>query len=339
MNIIRFKKLYLYFSIILLLPGVISLFVFGLNLSIDFTGGAVSTYKILSDQSKNLQVSNIEALQNSTPNLQTPNINVQTNTIELNDQLVSTILQVYKTNQVRILDFNVSDSNLLVKTDSLDNKKNIYIKEELSRLNPSIFQVAFENVGPAVSKKTTKNALVAIFWASIGILFFIAFAFRNIPNPYSSFNFGISAIVAMLHDALFLFGIFSILGKFYNIEIDQLFITAVLTVIGFSVHDTIVVFDRIRENLLKLPKSWNFDKIANYSLVETLSRSYATSLTVIFTLFSLYILGGESIKNFVLALLLGVIVGTYSSVFVATPLLVYLEEIKKAKKSNKTLNL
>jgi preprotein translocase subunit SecF len=129
----------------------------------------------------------------------------------------------------------------------------------------------------------------------------------------------------MLHDALVVLGIFSILGHFFNIEIDALFITAVLTVIGFSVHDTIVVFDRIRENLKKLPGSWGFSQIVNYSLVETLNRSLATSLTVIITLMALFLLGGESIRYFTLVLLIGIVSGTYSSIFNASAFVIWEE--------------
>jgi preprotein translocase subunit SecF len=139
----------------------------------------------------------------------------------------------------------------------------------------------------------------------------------------------------MIHDAFVVLGIFSILGHFFRVEIDSLFITAVLTVIGFSVHDTIVVFDRIRENLKKLPPSWKFSEVVDYSLIETLNRSVATSLTVIITLFALFMLGGGSIKYFTLALLVGVVSGTYSSIFNASPILVLWEEwsIKRKRKS------
>jgi preprotein translocase subunit SecF len=153
---------------------------------------------------------------------------------------------------------------------------------------------------------------------------------RN-TTPLFQFQFGASAVLAMLHDAFVVLGIFSILGHFMQVEIDALFITAILTVLGFSVHDTIVVFDRIRENLNKLPRTYSFEEVTNYSVVETLSRSIATSLTVVITLLSLYLLGGESIKVFVLAMLIGIISGTYSSIFNAAPILVIWENyiIKK----------
>jgi preprotein translocase subunit SecF len=149
---------------------------------------------------------------------------------------------------------------------------------------------------------------------------YIAFAFRNIPPPMNSWNFGVAAIIAMLHDAILLVGIFSILGFLFKVEVDSLFVTAVLTVIGFSVHDTIVVFDRIRENLRR--ERGEFEAIVNTSILETMARSLNTSLTVLLTLLALFLFGGESIKLFVLALLIGIASGTYSSIFNASPILV-----------------
>ena len=157
--------------------------------------------------------------------------------------------------------------------------------------------------------------------ASIGILLYMAYAFRNTQNP---FLYGSSALMAMLHDVLIVLGVFSILGLLFNVQIDALFITALLTVIGFSVHDTIVVFDRIRENLAKHPDE-PFENIVDYSLAQTFVRSLNTSLTVVFTLLALVLFGGGSTRLFVLALLIGVISGTYSSIFNASQILVAWE--------------
>jgi preprotein translocase subunit SecF len=169
--------------------------------------------------------------------------------------------------------------------------------------------------------------------ASIAILLYIAFAFRNTPPPVSPWSFGATAIIALLHDALLLIGVFAILGHFFGVQVDALFVTAVLTVIGFSVHDTIVVYDRIRENLRRLNKP--FEEVVNISINETLARSLNTSITVILVLLAFYLFGGESIKYFVLALLIGIISGTYSSIFNASPLLVVYNnwKIKRSKTS------
>jgi len=155
-----------------------------------------------------------------------------------------------------------------------------------------------------------------------------------VPKPASSLRFGVCAIIALIHDVLVVVGIFAILGHFFNVEVDSLFVTAVLTVIGFSVHDTIVVFDRIRENLKRMMGT-SFPRIVNESILQTLDRSLNTSLTVILVLFTLLLFGGETIRWFVVALLVGIISGTYSSIFNASPLLVLWQELAEKRKKNK----
>ncbi|MCL4390520.1 MAG: protein translocase subunit SecF [Patescibacteria group bacterium] len=184
-----------------------------------------------------------------------------------------------------------------------------------------------DTVGPVIGRETTINAVESVGVASLAIILYIAYAFREIPKPYSPWKFGIAAVVALLHDVLVVVGIFSLLGHFANVQIDSLFITALLTVIGFSVHDTIVVFDRIRENLRK--SSAPFTQVVNESVLQTLGRSLMTSITVLLTLLALILFGGESIHWFVVALFIGVFSGTYSSIFNAAPLLVLWEEKKK----------
>lgn len=298
-QIIKYKYIYLIISALILIPGAVFLITKGLNLSIDFTGGSLFRYEFTNEVSR-------EEIKHEFENL---GIKVETISQE-------------------------SQKRYSIRTKPVETEINNDLKEVLDTKFNGAVQLSFETVGPAIGKETTNKAFVALFWASLGILFYIAFAFRNIPKPYSGLRFGISAIVSMLHDALMVTGIFSILGHYSNMEVDSLFITAVLTVLGFSVHDTIVVFDRIRENLNKMPRNLPFSEVVNYSIVETLGRSVATSLTVMFTLFSLYMLGGSSIKAFVLAMLIGIISGTYSSIFTAAPVLVIWEEYieKKRKK-------
>lgn len=182
-----------------------------------------------------------------------------------------------------------------------------------------------ENVGPVIGNELKQKAVFATIAACLMIVLYITYAFRKVPKPASSFRFGIAAIFALVHDVLVVVGCFAIFGKIFNVEIDTLFVTALLTVIGFSVHDTIVVFDRIRENLPKY-LSKKFTDIADISITQTLSRSLNTSLTVVFVLFALLLFGGETIRWFVVALLIGIISGTYSSIFNATALLVWWEE-------------
>ncbi|MEK7184122.1 MAG: protein translocase subunit SecF [Patescibacteria group bacterium] len=183
-------------------------------------------------------------------------------------------------------------------------------------------QIRFESVGPTVGKDLTQKAILAVVLASIAIILYIAWAFRHVPKPTNSWQFGITAAIALLHDLLITIGAFSLLGHLYGFEVDSLFITALLTVMGFSVHDTIVTYDRIRENLLEHMKDMSFKNIVVSSINQTLVRSMNTSLTLILILSSLILLGGESIKPFIAALLIGVSVGAYSSVFLASQLLI-----------------
>ncbi|RJR28285.1 protein translocase subunit SecF [candidate division WWE3 bacterium] len=300
MQIIKYKFYFLIFSLLILIPGTIALFVYGLKLSIDFTGGSLIRYQFANEVSR-------DDLQN-----------------------------IFSEKSVEVETINTEpDNTYVVRTKPIDPTKNEEIKIAITEKFEGANLRSFETVGPVIGKETTKNAFVSLGWASVGILLYIAYAFRNIPKPYSSFRFGASAIIAMLHDALLVVGIFAFLGHFFNTEVDSLFITAILTVIGFSVHDTIVVFDRIRENLSKLPKSMNFEDVVNFSIVETLNRSIATSLTVLVTLLSLYVLGGESIRTFVLAMLIGIASGTYSSIFTASPILVIWEKFAQTRAKKK----
>jgi preprotein translocase subunit SecF len=181
---------------------------------------------------------------------------------------------------------------------------------------------ALETVGASVGASIRNRSVFAVLAASVGILLYIAYAFRNTQSPML---YGTCAIAAMVHDALIVLGIFAILGKFWDVEVDALFITALLTIIGFSVHDTIVVFDRIRENLGTSPDE-EFESIVNYSIAQTIVRSINTSLTVVITLLALLLFGGSTTREFVLALLIGIVVGTYSSIFNASQLLVAWEK-------------
>lgn len=182
-----------------------------------------------------------------------------------------------------------------------------------------------ENVGPTIGKELEQKAILALVISWVTIILYITFAFRKLPKPASSFRFGISAIAALVHDVLLLIGAFAIFGYFWHVEVDTLFVTALLTVVGFSVHDTIVVFDRIRENL---PKNIGkkFETVVDISISQTLARSLNTSLTVVFVLTALLLFGGITIKWFVVALLIGIVSGTYSSIFNAAAILSWWEE-------------
>jgi len=297
MNIVARRRLWFGISLAMIIPGMISLALWGLKPGIDFRGGQEMELKGPQNQSA-----------------------VRTLFISSGAQDVTVT--------------TTGSSGLLVRyrVEDKDSKKvESALKSSLAKGNYT--QVSFSSVGPSVSADITRNALISILLASTAILLYIAFAFRNAPPPVSSWNFGISAIIAMVHDALILIGLFSILGHFFGVQIDSLFVTAVLTTIGFSVHDTIVVFDRVRENLRKYNRP--FDEVVNLSINETFARSLNTSLTVILTLTALLLFGGESIRMFVLALLVGTIAGTFSSIFNASPMLVVLNNRKIKQKLKK----
>lgn len=299
-NIIGKKYLFLIFSTIIIIPGIVSLILFGLNLSIEFTGGSRLTFAF----EKNVD----------------------------SDQ-VSQIRNVLEENEVRVSTVERSTNQVFIRTEPLNQDNFLKLEEKLKAEIPVVNVVGFETIGPTIGREITFNAIKAIAIASLLIVLYISYSFRQVPKPASSIRFGIVTIVSLVHDVLVLVGIFSILGHFLGVEIDSLFVTAILTVIGFSVHDTIVVFDRIRENL-KRQGGDNFAQTVNDSILQTFDRSLNTSLTTILVLTSLLIFGGESIRWFVVALLIGIISGTYSSIFNAAPLLVIWQELvnKRAKK-------
>ena len=185
-------------------------------------------------------------------------------------------------------------------------------------------QVLLTTIGPVVSADLIQQALILILVGSVGILLWITYRFQDV-------KFGATALAALLHDVLVVIGVFAILGTFFRVEIDALFVTAMLTVIGFSVHDTIVVFDRIRENKVRHAGE-PFADIVNHSILQTIGRSILTSLTVVLTLLALLLFGGPAIRYFVLALLIGIVSGTYSSIFNAAPLLVVWQEWEDRRK-------
>lgn len=300
MNLIAKRKWWYAISLLIIIPGTISLLVNGLKLGIDFQGGQM------------LEVSGKVSQETVTP---------ISDKLELKDV---TIISSGENTMIRYRDEaepKQQQANRQVLSSQLAQKGNQ--------------EVRFETVGPAVSADITRNAIISVALAAVAIVLYIAFAFRNVPPPLTSWNFGVAAIIAMLHDALLLMGVFSLLGWAFGVEIDSLFVTAVLTVIGFSVHDTIVVFDRIRENLRR--ERGDLETIVNNSILETLARSLNTSITVLLTLLALYLFGGQSIKMFVLALLIGIASGTYSSILNASPLLISWHNYKLKREGKKSL--
>lgn len=298
MNILGKKKYwYFIFSLIIIIPGIISLILYGLNLSIDFTGGSRLTL----------------AFSKSVTQVQ-----------------VSQVKNVFSQNKIKVQTVEKSTNSIFVRSHPFDQNQDAKLIKDLKLKLGDFKQAQYETVGPVIGGETALNAIKGILIASLLIVLYITWSFRKVPKPANSLRFGVSAIVALIHDVLVLLGIFSILGHFFGIEIDSLFVTAILTVIGFSVHDTIVVFDRIRENLKRVG-SESFEKTVNDSILQTLDRSLNTSLTVVLVLLSLLLFGGDSIKWFVAALLVGIVSGTYSSIFNAAPLLVVWQELTEKR--------
>lgn len=285
-------KRYWYFglSLLVIVPGLISLALWGLPLSIDFTGGSKLEVRFPQASAAQLQPAAIKTLMAG---------------LGYDDSIVQT-----------------SENNtVIIRTKALDETAQAAVLSALqSKLGETVV-LRFDNVGPTVGAEVTQKAALAVAAASIGILLYITYAFRGVPH---AFRYGVCAIVAMLHDVAVMIGAASIFGHFLGWEVDALFLTAVLTVIGFSVHDTIVVFDRVRENQRAFRRA-SYEAVVNHSIVQTLDRSLNTQLTVMFTLLALALFGGVTIQHFVVTLLIGVFSGTYSSIFNAAPLLVVWE--------------
>lgn len=302
MNWMRFKWLYFLISGMVLIPGIFSLFHFGLKPSIDFTGGTLLELKF-------------------EKNFQFPIAKQQAPLIS-NFQLEETIREKgFDVSSIQVS----SEKTILIRAKPITKDDAATIKAALAEKFEEMPQeIRFETVGPILGKELLIKTIIAILLAAGFILIYIAWRFKTI-------KFGICAILAMFHDSFVLLGSFSLLGHFFGVEVDTLFVTAMLTILSFSVHDTVVVYDRIRESQRLLPNV-PFEEIVNKAVTETLSRSLNNSLTIIFMLVALLLLGGTTIKWFVAALLIGTISGTYSSTFTAAPLLVVWNQIEERRK-------
>ena len=234
------------------------------------------------------------------------------------DEIKSAILEVGVEDAVIT---PTQDNSFLIRYANSNDEKNQEVLGKLREKFPDIQNTRLDYIGPSISSELKTKAIWALLVAVIGIALYIAYAFRKVSRPVESWKYGIGAVVALVHDVMITVGLFAMFGHFFNIEVDSTFIAALLTILGFSVHDTIVVYDRTRENLLRSGGE-KFDDIVNKSLNETMARSINTSLTVIITLLAIFLFGGQSIKNFTLALLIGISFGTYSSIFVASSLIV-----------------
>lgn len=302
MLIIKYRKIFYAISGILTALSIWVFFIWGLNLGIDFKGGSV------------VEVSYSEAR---------PEIDVIKENLD-KLSLGNYLLQPAGADDYILKGRVINDAErpLIEEAFSLKNTKKIEIKR-------------FNSVGPVLGKDAATKSITSIFIVMFCIVIFITFAFRKVSEPVSSWKYGFIAIIALLHDVIVTTGVFAVLGHYYGYEIDTLFVTALLVVLGFSIHDTIVVFDRIRENLSLSRGSKEkklFDKIVGESVSQTFTRSINTSLTTVLALVALYIFGAESTKHFSLALIIGIAIGTYSSIFLGSTLLVTFEKWQSRKK-------
>ena len=290
-GVVERKWWYFLLSGLLIVPGVIFLALGGLKPGIEFRGGTLLELRFG-------QPPAVSDVRDAMAALDRP----------------EAVVQVAEGGRIEVRTFEMKPDDIVKAEKALKD-----------RYGANLIDLSSSVVSPSFSGELIQNAVRSIALASVLIVLLIAFALRNFG--WSAFRYGIAAIIALLHDAAVILGIFAILGFFLGVEVDSLFVTAVLTIIGFSVHDTIVVFDRIRENL-RLNPGEALNPVINYSIMQTLARSVITSLTVVLTLLALLLFGGFSMRNFALALVIGIVSGTYSSIFNASQIVSLWQELE-----------
>lgn len=299
MFVIKYKKIFIAISLILVILSLVSISVLGINVGIDFKGGAITE----------VQYGGVAPTQEELISLMG------------NLGLESVIVQP------------TGDSGYIIKTEDLSDNKHRELIDTISTEDGDLVEIGFNSVGPVVGQELARKAIVAVVLVSIAIIMFIAFAFRKVSKPVSSWKYGFIAIAALLHDVIIPVGVYTVLSYLYGAEVNSLFVVAALTIIGLSVADTIVIFDRVRENLKKESNvaRVDFREIVGKSLTQSYMRSIATSLTSMLVVTSLIIWGPDSTKFFAIMLVTGMFFGTYSSVFLASPLLVLTKEMQDKK--------
>ena len=303
LNFIKHSKLWFILSGTLVVLSIVAIALWGLKLGIDFTGGSLMRLEF---DGAPLSKAGVEAVFNENPDFGSVTVKpVGTDAF---------ILEFQNVDETR-------HQEILGKlNEKAQNEKQSQVVES-----------EFETIGPSVGKELREKSFTTIAFVLIAIILYIGWAFRQVStdlNKYESLRYGLIAIVALVHDILITLGVFAVLGHFNSVYVDTFFIAALLTILGYSVNDTIVIFDRIRENVLR-KGSTDFPKVVNQSLNETLGRSINTSFTTLLVLFAVLLFGGDSIFYFILALIIGIISGTYSSLFLASPLLVWWHERRK----------
>ncbi len=310
-DIVKYRWVFAVISLLLLIPSISAMAYLTVKtgspllVGIDFTGGTIIQYTV----DKKLNNDDIAKIRENLEKAGIENPVIQNLSSTSTDKTKST------TEYISVKTAFDGDK---------DSSKTTLVTEKIKSLYPNAELVTVSSVGPTLGNELMKNSAIAVLLAIIGICAYLTLRFH--------IEYALIAIFTLVHDVLFVIGVFALLGIFYGVHIDALFITAVLTVLGFSVHDTIVVFDRVRENLKFASKSMTYNEIVDASVNQTLARSINTSLTTLITLLALYFFGGVTTKDFVLAMILGIAVGTYSSIFVASVLLVFYNNYKVAHK-------
>ena len=281
----KYRKIYFIISAVLMLTSVLVLILFGLKPSIDFTGGTILEINYKDARPSNQEISS-----------QLTEFNLGSLTVQ-----------------------PAGEKGVIIRMKDISEEVHNQILVKLGKEEGKIEEIRFETIGPTIGKELKGKTNLVVFLALLAMLIYIALAFRRVQKPVKSWQYGISSLIALFHDILIPLGVFAVLGKFYNVEISIPIITALLTVLGYSINNTVVVFDRIRENLLKF--GGYFNEIIDKSLNQTLTRQLNTSLTTLFALIAIFFFGGETLKYFSLALIIGILAGMYSSFFIAGPLL------------------
>jgi preprotein translocase subunit SecF len=295
MNIVSLRPLWYTFSGILIAGSLIAIGMFGLKQGIDFTGGSLVSIRFEQQRPNPVQVErSLEGI-----------------------DLGSIVIQP------------VGDAEMNIRTRTLDEKTHAEVLKKLKDEYGSMQELRYDSIGPAIGAELRDKAWKALLIVFAAILAYIAYQFRKVSEPVQSWKYGVITVLTAFHDVIVPLGLFAILGKYAGVEIGTPFIAAILTIMGYSINDTIIVMDRVRENLHRM--SGDFDHIVSSSLKQTYLRSFNTSMTTLFALVAVYFFGGASVRDFALALIVGIITGTYSSIFIASPLLVTWNRLSRKK--------
>ena len=305
-NIIQKRNIWLSFSGILVAASITMLAMWGLNFGIDFTGGSLLELKFLNERPA------VNDIQQSVADLNLGSLIVQ----PIDEQNV--ILRFQETSEEKHQEILKRLNNIGIKEEVTENDVNGF---------ENIEELRFDSVGPTIGQELKSKSMSAAIIVLIAIVLYIAWTFRKVSKPVESWKYGISAIIALFHDIIITLGVFAFIGQHMSIELNTAFVAAMLMILGYSVNDTIVVFDRIRENLPKSDE--DFENTVNTSVNQTIKRSINTSVTTLLVLLSILFFGGATIRDFVIALSAGVLIGTYSSIFLASPVLVLWEKFGK----------